>query len=571
MNANRLLVHYERIADASDAIARLRGFILNLAVRGKLVPQDPNEEPAAELLKRIAAEKARLVKAGEIRNPKQVAVIDASECFFGPPRGWEWRRLLEISRKIHYGFTASANNTIDAVRLLRITDIHDNSVDWFSVPGCEIGEKALPQFKLEKGDILVARTGGTIGKSLLVQDVPVTVVFASYLIRVQGSHEIYDRYLKLFLESPIYWIQLQDGSRGAGQPNVNGQTLGKMLVPLPPLAEQHRIVAKVDELTGLCDRLEAARTEREATRDRMAAASLVRLNDPDPDPVVFRNHAAFAIENLTPLTTRTDQIKALRQTILNLAVRGKMVPQDPNDEPAAELLKRIAKEKAGESKKTKPAISLTSSITRCDVPSGWVITDLQSVCASITDGDHLPPPKTESGIPFLVIGNVRSQTIEFTGSRFVSPEYYEALDPIRRPRSGDLLYTLVGSYGIPVVVRDNQPFCVQRHIGILRPSNFIDVGFLARAMESRLVFEQATACATGIAQKTVPLSGLRRLLIPIPPLAEQHRIVTRADELIALCDRLEASLSTGDDTRRRLLDALLHEVLVMGADRKSVA
>ena len=571
MNANRLLVHYERIADASDAIARLRGFILNLAVRGKLVPQDPNEEPAAELLKRIAAEKARLVKAGEIRNPKQVAVIDASECFFGPPRGWEWRRLLEISRKIHYGFTASANNTIDAVRLLRITDIHDNSVDWFSVPGCEIGEKALPQFKLEKGDILVARTGGTIGKSLLVQDVPVTVVFASYLIRVQGSHEIYDRYLKLFLESPIYWIQLQDGSRGAGQPNVNGQTLGKMLVPLPPLAEQHRIVAKVDELTGLCDRLEAARTEREATRDRMAAASLVRLNDPDPDPVVFRNHAAFAIENLTPLTTRTDQIKALRQTILNLAVRGKMVPQDPNDEPAAELLKRIAKEKAGESKKTKPAISLTSSITRCDVPSGWVITDLQSVCASITDGDHLPPPKTESGIPFLVIGNVRSQTIEFTGSRFVSPEYYEALDPIRRPRSGDLLYTLVGSYGIPVVVRDNQPFCVQRHIGILRPSNFIDVGFLARAMESRLVFEQATACAAGIAQKTVPLSGLRRLLIPIPPLAEQHRIVTRADELIALCDRLEASLSTGDDTRRRLLDALLHEVLVMGADRKSVA
>ena len=121
------------------------------------------------------------------------------------------------------------------------------------------------------------------------------------------------------------------------------------------------------------------------------------------------------------------------------------------------------------------------------------------------------------------------------------------------------------------VVRDNQPFCVQRHIGILRLSNFIDVGFLARAMESRLVFEQATACATGIAQKTVPLSGLRRLLIPIPPLAEQHRIVTRADELIALCDRLEASLSTGDDTRRRLLDALLHEVLVMGADRKSVA
>ena len=257
-----------------DQIKSLRQTILNLAVRGKLVKQDPNDEPVAELLKRIRVEKARLVKAGEVRNPKQVLVIAEGECFFSPPRGWEWKRLSEISRKIHYGFTASANKMTDAVRLLRITDIQDNSVDWFSVPGCEIGEKALPQFKLEKGDILVARTGGTIGKSFLVQDVPVAVVFASYLIRVQGSHEIYDRYLKLFLESPIYWIQLHDGSKGAGQPNVNGQTLGKMLVPLPPLAEQHRIVAKVDVLMALCDRLEAALGTADTTRLRLLDALL---------------------------------------------------------------------------------------------------------------------------------------------------------------------------------------------------------------------------------------------------------------------------------------------------------
>ena len=258
----------------TDQIKSLRQTILNLAVRGKLVEQDPNDEPAAELVKRIAAEKARLVKAREIRNPKQVSAINADECFFDSPRGWEWKRLSEISRKIHYGFTASANNMIDAVRLLRITDIQDNSVDWVSVPGCEIGEKALPQFKLEKGDILVARTGGTIGKSFLVQDVPVVAVFASYLIRVQGSHEIYDRHLKLFLESPVYWIQLQDGSRGAGQPNVNGQTLGKMLFPLPPLAEQHRIVVKIDELMALCDRVEANLATGDDTRRRLLDALL---------------------------------------------------------------------------------------------------------------------------------------------------------------------------------------------------------------------------------------------------------------------------------------------------------
>ena len=268
------LENFAPLTTRTDQIKALRQTILNLAVRGKLVEQDPNDEPAAELVKRIAAEKARLVKAREIRNPKQVSAINADECFFDSPRGWEWKRLSEISRKIHYGFTASANNMIDAVRLLRITDIQDNSVDWVSVPGCEIGEKALPQFKLEKGDILVARTGGTIGKSFLVQDVPVVAVFASYLIRVQGSHEIYDRYLKLFLESPVYWIQLQDGSRGAGQPNVNGQTLGKMLFPLPPLVEQHRIVVKIDELMALCDRVEANLATGDDTRRRLLDALL---------------------------------------------------------------------------------------------------------------------------------------------------------------------------------------------------------------------------------------------------------------------------------------------------------
>ena len=303
----------------------------------------------------------------------------------------------------------------------------------------------------------------------------------------------------------------------------------------------------------------------------MAAASLARLDAPDPDPATFRDHAAFALDNLTPLTARRDQIKALRQTILNLAVRGKLVEQDPNDEPASDLLVRITAEKAKGRSKVEPTTVLTNSIPGRDVSPGWVTTSLQSVCVSITDGDHLPPPKAETGVPFLVIGNVRNQTVNFAESRFVSPEYYEALDPIRRPRSGDLLYTLVGSYGIPVVVREDRPFCVQRHIGILRPSKLINVGFLARVMESDLVFTQAMACATGIAQKTVPLSGLRRLLIPLPPLAEQYRIAARVDELVAICDRLATSLATCDDTCRRLLEALLCEALEPATNRRVTA
>lgn len=257
-----------------------------------------------------------------------------------------------------------------------------------------------------------------------------------------------------------------------------------------------------------------------------------------------------------------DAVARLRRFILNLAVRGKIVPQDAGDEPASELLKRVAKEKArlvieGKLKKAGQVETLSSSDHDIPVPHGWVITNLQSICNSVTDGDHLPPPKAEIGIPFLVIGNVRNQHIDFVGSRFVPLKYYEALDPIRRPQRGDLLYTLVGSYGIPVIVRDDKPFCIQRHIGILRPSALIDVNFLARAMESRLAFDQATACATGIAQKTVPLTGLRKLFLPLPPLAEQRRIVAKVDELMDLCDRLEAARASREVVRDRLATASL--------------
>ena len=527
MKADRLLAHYERIADAPDAVPRLRRFVLDLAVRGKLVEQDPNDEPAA----------ISLVERKRHRSQREVRPLDVPGWLVAPVAS-----LLQLQ----YGKGMKASERLD-----------EGPVPVFGSNGL-VGYCETPL--TEAPAIIVGRKGSAGALNLC--DGPSWTTDVAYFVEAPNYFDL--RYLLIGLQT------LNLGSLGKGvKPGLSRADVYDLPLSVPPLAEQHRIVAKVDELMALCDRLDAARAARETTRDRLSASSLARLDSPDPDPMVFRNHAAFALEHLTPLTTRRDQIKTLRQTILNLAVRGKLVEQDPRDEPAAELLKRIAKEKAGESKKTKPTISLTSSITKCDVPSGWVITDLQSVCASITDGDHLPPPKTESGVPFLVIGNIRSQTIEFAGSRFVSPEYYEALDPIRRPRSGDLLYTLVGSYGIPVVVRDNRPFCVQRHIGILRPSNFIDVGFLARAMESRLVFEQATACATGIAQKTVPLSGLRRLLILLPPLAEQHRIAAKVDVLMALCDRLETSLTTGDDTRCRLLGALLIEALEPGGSYAS--
>ena len=567
MSIDFLFADFDRLIQSAESVHRLRRFILDLAVRGKLVPQDPNDEPASELLKRIAAEKARLVKAGKIRKPKKIPLIDCSSLWFRAPLEWAWVRLSEISRKIHYGFTASAIQQIDHVRLLRITDIQHNRVEWHSVPGCEIDKEAIPNFKLETGDILIARTGGTIGKSFLVAELPVAAVFASYLIRVQGSHEIYARYLKLFLESPIYWTQLREGARGAGQPNVNGQTLGTMLVSLPPLAEQHRIVGKVDELMALCDRLEAARAEREATRDRLATASLARLNAPDPDPATFQHDVAFPVNNLAPITTRPDQIKALRQTILNLAVRGKLVLQDLNDEPASELLKRAKTTKSQAMierkirKSSEPELSESAGEDRS--PIHWVWAHLHDF-ALVLGGKRLPSDASfsaeKTGNIYIRVTDMKNGSISAEELQYISDDVRARIAKYTIDRE-DLYITIAGTIGEVGEVPDlfhGQNLTENAAKIVFRE---VERKFLLLVLRSEDVQEQFQEKTKQMAQPKLALKRISGARIPIPPLAEQRRTVSKVDELMALCDRLEASLATGDNTRRRLLAASLYEAL----------
>jgi type I restriction enzyme S subunit len=175
----------------------------------------------------------------------------------------------------------------------------------------------------------------------------------------------------------------------------------------------------------------------------------------------------------------------------------------------------------------------------------------------LTDGDHQPPPQTDEGIPFLVIGNVGNGEIDFSDTRHVSEGYYESLDPYRRPKQGDLLYTLVGSYGIPVRVTTDTPFCIQRHMAILRPHENTPMEYLALAMASDNVYKQATAVATGTAQKTVPLAGLRKIAIPLPPLAEQLRIVAELGRRLSVLARSEAETDVGLERADRLRQSIL--------------
>ena len=238
----------------ADFPDKLRKSILQQAIQGKLTERDPADEPASELLKRIRAEKEQLIKEGKIKKEKPLPPITEEEIQFEIPEVWEWVRWGDLSQSIQYGYNAPAQ-TKGRIRMVRISDIQNNNVLWDTVPYCDIPDEEIPMYLLAANDILFARTGGTVGKSFLVKEVPYESIYAGYLIRTRYSHYLVPEYLKYFMESQLYWDQLRDGTIATAQPNCNGKTLSKMLLPLPPFAEQQRIVDRVNELLAVCDEL----------------------------------------------------------------------------------------------------------------------------------------------------------------------------------------------------------------------------------------------------------------------------------------------------------------------------
>jgi len=200
---------------------------------------------------------------------------------------------------------------------------------------------------------------------------------------------------------------------------------------------------------------------------------------------------------------------------------------------------------------------IRASALESEIRRQWPQRTLEEVCLSVADGDHQPPPQSSSGVPFLVIGNVRSGHIDFSNCRRVSETYYGRLHPKRRPQVGDVLYTVVGSYGIPVLVDSKDPFCVQRHIAILRPSPKVDARYLRYALGTGSARGQADSCATGTAQMTVPLSGLRRMTIGVPTLDEQRLVARRLDAVESAIDRIESDINSFTRRLRTLRSSIL--------------
>ena len=559
MKLETFLEKFDLFADALEAVAAMRELVLQLAVQGKLVDQNRSDGNAAQLLAAISKE--RDTRVAKLRTPAKPASANGNEPAFPIPSNWAWTQLGNIALQIQYGYTASADQSATEIRMLRITDIQNNRVNWHSVPGCQIELDEAEKYLLSPNDILIARTGGTIGKSFIMPDAPVKSVFASYLIRVTPPQSMAARYLKTFLESPLYWSQLRQMSAGTGQPNVNGQALGRLEIPLPPLAEQKRIVAKVDELMALCDRLEAQQQERETRHAALARASLARFADaPTPANLDFLFHPSYTIPPAD-----------LRKSILTLAVQGKLVPQDPNDEPAAELIARIAAVRHAE--KAKQYEPVSADEVPYEVPFSWAWVRLGNI--SLTSDSGWSPqclPEARSGTDWGVL------KVSAVSWGVFKPEENKALPPgiTSRPdcevKAGDFLLSRANTEQLvarSVVVEQTPPRLMMsdKIVRFTFPDE-IERAFvnLANMSDPSRDYYALNASGTSSSMKNIGREVMCNLPIPLPPLAEQRRIVAKVEQLMALVDALETQLAASRATAANLLSAAVAELTQQGAN-----
>ncbi len=559
-----LFKHFATLSSAPDGIARLRELILQLAVQGKLGTQDPGDEPASVLFERIRKEKERLVKEGQI--PKQNPSDPIESNFFIPilQNNWILARLGDISNRIHYGYTASSDETNKKVRLIRITDIQNNQVVWENVPGCEIHDSVYSSYAIKPGDLLVARTGGTIGKSYLVRDVPVPAVFASYLIRIVPNKNLDSNYIKLFADSPIYWNQLYSKCMGTGQPNVNGTSLRSLIISLPPLAEQHRIVAKVDRLMALCDQLEALQRQEKKGSVKLATASLTSLQNAGSQ-VEFERYWTQVCEAFELILDCQENVGMLRQTILQLAVQGKLGTQDPGDEPASVLVERIRKEKErlveeGRIKQKKTQNLVKSSDNFFILPSGWIFINLHEL--GVFTGGMTPSTMNleywNGTTPWVSSKDVKTKYI-FDSELKISKK---ALDNNRLsiiPKESIVIVARSGILKRTLPVSITKIECtVNQDIKVIIPYLPMITEYLHLLLKGYEKFILKELVKGGMTVQSLKYEEFEYQLFPLPPLAEQHRIVAKVDRLMGLCDQLEARLKERSALQERFVKSVVN-------------
>ena len=446
----------------------------------------------------------------------EVKCID-EEVPFEIPQGWEWERWGNISQSIQYGYNAPALEH-GAIKIVRISDIQENCVLWDNVPYCQIEENDIDTYLLKVNDILFARTGGTVGKSFLVEEVPERAIYAGYLIRTRYSSLLNPHYMKLFMESQLYWEQLKNGTIATAQPNCNGKTLAKMLLPIPPTKEQDRIVGKLTQLSS------------------------------------FLNNYTLCQERLNLLN---EEIKEqLKKSILQEAIQGKLVPQIAEEGTARELLEQIKTEKqklVKEGKLKKSALN-DSAIFRGDDNKYW---EKSTECMECID-DKIPfeipstwcwvrhnqlfeisggsqPPKSQF-VDNPKSGYIRLYQIRDYGSNPM-PVYIPKEKANKITKEGDIILARYGgSLGKVFWAKDGAYNVAMAKVIPLFDSEFVNKQYLFLFYQSS-IYQYLVKDHSRSAQAGFNKDDLTDLFFPLPPLEEQSRIVEKYKSVTSIMSR----------------------------------
>lgn len=542
-------------------IKKLRELILELAVRGKLVPQDPNDEPASVLLERIAAEKAELMKQGKIKKQKPLPEISEEEKPFELPVGWEWTRLGFIS---NYGFCdkAEPEDVTPETWILELEDIE--KVTSKLLNKVTFAERPFKSSKnrFSQGDVLYGKLRPYLDKVIVANE---PGVCTTEIIPITNYGNIYPEFLRLLLKAPNFITYANSSTHGMNLPRLGTEKAQQAVIELAPIQEQLRIVSRVDKLMSLCDQLEQHSLTSLDAHQQLVETLLTTLTDSQNADELAVNWARIS-EHFDTLFTTEASIDALKQAILQLAVMGKLVPQDPNDEPASELLKRIAQEKAqlvkdGKIKKQKPLPPISDEEKPFELPEGWewcLFEDVVDIQSGITKGRNLANRKLIS-IPYLRVANVQRGYLDLSEVKEIDiPE--EEKDKYHVIK-GDLLITEGGDWdtvGRTTVWCHDWYIANQNHVFKGRViGQDIDPYWLETYMNSpysRDYFARASKQTTNLA--SINKTQLRGCPVAIPPSSEAEKIMLKLNDFNELCEKLKLQIQSAQQTQLHLADAL---------------
>lgn len=543
-SADLLLANLERLLSSPTSAETIRKLIFDLAIRGQLTTQSDKDEPASVLI-------AKVIRTAQVEDRKFSAEPAVTERPFELPSGWEWVRLGNTG-KIFNGTSASAgekarlSKTADGLPFIATKDVGYGRDPLSYENGLKVphGDK---DYKVAKsGAVLICAEGGSAGKKVGQTNRP--ICFGNKLYANETWAGIEAGYILSLYQSSFFYGEFKAKMTGIIG-GIARSDFRSLRIPLPPLAEQKRIVAKVDELMALCDRLEAQLMERDVKQAALAKAALAKFTEnPTPENLQLLFHPSFTIEP-----------GDLRTLVLEFAIRGKLVPQDKSDETAAELLARIIDKSAkGNSKKSKTGEVHNEIVGDFPIPQNWIWSELGKVF-DVRDGTHDTPAYTAKGFPLITSKNIYGGSLSFEGAKLISKEDHLHISERSKVAQGDILFAMIGSIGNPVIVNTDIDFSI-KNLALFKYHSRVDSEPRFLLLYLRLVEKAMKAEAAGGVQSFVSLGYLRKYRFPLPPLSEQERIASRVETLFAQIDNLEAQLEASRTTGEKLLEAMVAEL-----------